>query len=646
MQQIADWLEKLGMSEYAKAFADNGIEVSVLPHLTDQDLKDIGVLLGHRRKMLAAIAKFVGAVETPPQSAPTQRKLRDTAERRQVTVMFSDLVGSTALSARMDPEDLREVISAYQNCVAETVRRFGGFIAKYMGDGVLIYFGYPRADEHDSERAVRAGLALVEAVPKLETAAGSPLQVRIGVATGLVVVGDLIGAGAAQEQAVVGETPNLAARLQALAEPGAVVIASSTRGLTGGLFEYRDLGTVALKGFAENVSAWQVLGASGAESRFEALRSATALLVGRNEEMELLLRRWEQAKRGNGCVVLISGEPGIGKSHITQTVQERLQDEPHTRIRYFCSPHHQDSALYPFIAQLERAGGFGRDNAPETKLAKLEEMLGQATTLPQEVGLIAELLSLPTAGRYQLPPLSPQMRRERTLAALLAHVVGLAAHRPVLMLFEDVHWIDPSSLELLSLAVERASGQSVLMVITARPEFTVPWPDRSHVETLVLTRLDRSEGTALVRRVAGNRALPEEVMNRILARTDGVPLFLEELTRTVLESGLLREQGGAFVLTGPLPPLAIPTTLHASLLARLDRLPAARAVAQVGAALGRQFRHDLIAAVAPMPETQLRDLMSSARRVRIDVPPRYRPRRRVHIQTRTGSGRGLQHVVA
>src|ERR1700726_3040894 len=330
MQQIGDWLKKLGMSEYAERFEENRIDPSVLPDLTDQDLERLGVLLGDRRKMARASRELAGHAPLAPHfPAVTEARQQDAAERRQLTVMFCALVGSTTLSARLDPEDLREIIGAYQRCCAVQIELSGGFVAKYMGDGVLAYFGYPQAHEHDAERAVRAGLALVEAVPKLTTAGGVPLQVRVGIATGLVVVGDLIGAGAAQEQAVVGETPNLAARLQALAEPGAVVISSSTRRLTGGLFEYRDLGTVTLKGFAENVPAWQALGASGAESRFEAMHATTTPLVGRGEEIDLLLRRWEQAKGGDGCVVLISGEPGIGKSRIAQSILERLSGEPY-----------------------------------------------------------------------------------------------------------------------------------------------------------------------------------------------------------------------------------------------------------------------------------------------------------------------------
>jgi class 3 adenylate cyclase len=471
MQQIADWLKKLGMSEYSERFAENDIEIDILPELTDHDLERLGVSLGHRRRILRAIQG------DPAQAARqmTPAVPHDNAECRQLTVMFCDLVGSTALSVKLDPEDLRGIIAGYHRCCTELVERHRGFVARYMGDGVLTYFGYPQAHEHDAERAVRAGLALVEAVQRLETAPGVPLRVRVGIATGLVVVGDLIGAGAAQEQAVVGETPNLAHRLQTLAEPGAVVIESRTRRTTGGLFKYRDLDTVALKGFAQNVSAWQVLGAGATESRFEALRAATTPLIGRVEEIDLLMRRWERAKRGDGGVVLISGEPGIGKSRIAQTIVERVGAEPHTRLRFFCSPHHQDSALYPTITRLERAAGFRREDTAEQRLAKLERVLGQATNdLGDAVPLLAALLSIPTGDHYPPLNLSPQKQKEKTLHALAAQVEGLAAKRPVLMVSEDVHWNDPTSMELLDLAINRVGSLSVLLIITYRPEFLPP----------------------------------------------------------------------------------------------------------------------------------------------------------------------------
>src|SRR5215467_13984409 len=611
-QPIAEWLRKLGLGQYAQRFAENGIDLSDLRHLTDQDLKDIGVLLGHRRRMQAAIAELAGAVSATFQpTAETEPKSNAAAERRQLTVMFCDLVGSTALSARLDPEDLRGIIGAYHHCCTELVERHGGFVAKYMGDGVLAYFGYPKAHEHDAERAVRAGLALVEALPKLATTAGSPLQVRVGIATGLVVVGDLIGAGAAQEQAVVGETPNLAARLQALAEPGTVVIAASTRQLTSGLFEYRDLGTVAAKGFGDPVQVWQVTGASAVESRFEALRTATTPLVGREEEIELLLRRWGQAKAGDGCVVLISGEPGIGKSRIAQTVLERLSGEPHTRLRYFCSPHHQDSALYPSITQLERAAGFRRGDTDEQRLDKLEAVLAQGTNaLSEAVPLLAELLSIPAGDRYPPLNLTPQKRKEKTLHAQVAQVEGLATQQPVLMVFEDIHWSDSTTRESLDLLIDRVATLRVLVTITFRPEFAPSWVGRPHVTMLNLNRLPPRRRAEMIMQVTGGKALPKEIAAQIVDRTDGVPLFVEELTKSVVESGVLTETDGHYALTGPAASLAIPTTLHASLLARLDRLAPTREVAQIAAALGRQFSHELISAVATMPKQQLDDALA------------------------------------
>jgi hypothetical protein len=476
---------------------------------------------------------------------------------------------------------------------------------------VLAYFGYPRASELDAERAVRAGLALVEAVPKLATAAGSPLQVRVGIATGLVVVGDLIGTGAAQEQAVVGDTPNLAARLQSLAEPGTVVISATTRKLTAGLFEYRDLGSVTLKGFGENVPAWQVTGLGAAESRFEALRATSTPMVGRDEEIDLLMRRWGQAKAGDGQVVLICGEPGIGKSRITQTIVERISGDPHTRLRYFCSPHHQDSALYPSIAQLERAVGFRREDTREERLQKLEAVLAQGTNdLTEAVPLLADLLFIPTGGRYPPLNLTPQKRKEKTLYAQLNQVEGLTARQPVLMIWEDIHWSDPTTRESLDLLVDRAAALRILVVITFRPEFTPPWIGRPHVTLLTLSRLAPRQRAQMIGYVTGGKSLPKEIADQIVDRTDGVPLFIEELTKTVIESGVVTEAGDRYAIAGPVTPLAIPTSLHASLLARLDRLAPTREIAQIGAVLGRSFSHELISAVAQLPPQKLDEALA------------------------------------
>jgi hypothetical protein len=475
---------------------------------------------------------------------------------------------------------MREIVGAYHRCSAEQITKAGGFVAKYMGDGMLAYFGYPQAHEDDAERAVRAGLALIEAVAKLGDSAGTTLRVRVGIATGLVVVGDIGGEGAASEHDVVGETPNLAARLQALAEPDTVVIAGTTRRLLGDLFEYRALGTVSIKGFGDPVPVWQVIGRSGVDDRFKALRATTTPLVGRDEEIDLLMRRWQQAKGGDGSVVLISGEPGIGKSRIAQTVLERLSGEPHTLLRLFCSPHHQDSALYPTITQLERAAGFRRDDIGEQRFSKLEALLGEATSdLSEAVPLITDLLGVPTGDRYPPLNLTPQKRKEKTLRALLAQLEGLATRRPVRMVFEDTHWIDPTSLELLDLIIDRVPTLAILMIITFRPDFKPPWVGRPQVTLLTLSRLSPRQRALMITRVTGGKALPKEVADQIIDRTDGVPLFVEELTKTFLESGLLADAGDRYTLAGPLPPLAIPTSLQASLLARLDRLAPAREVA-------------------------------------------------------------------
>src|SRR5215467_12996587 len=603
--EIGAWLRSLGLERYEPAFRENEIDWEALPKLTAEDLKDLGVVLGgHRRRLLEAIAALDTAEASPPATAAAASGAE--AERRQLTVMFCDLVGSTPLSTRFDPEDLREIVGAYHRCVTDTVGRFGGFVAKYMGDGVLVYFGYPQAHEDDAERAARTGLAVIDAVGRLATQ--EPLNVRIGVATGLVVVGDLIGAGAAQERGVVGETPNLAARLQALARPGTLVVADSTRRQIGTLFEIEDLGPQPLAGFGEPQRAWRVVGESGVVSRFEALRSGTTPLVGRDEELDLLLRRWQQAKLGEGRVVLVSGEPGIGKSRLTAALSQHIETELHTRLRYFCSPHHQDSALYPFIGQLEHAAGFTRGDTNVTKLDKLEALLGDWAE-PGDISLIAEMLSLSGGERFPPLDLSPQRKKERTLAALPRQLQALARRQPVLMIFEDLHWIDPTSRELLDLAVEKITELPVLLVATYRPEFQPPWVGASQVTVIALNRLGRSEGATLVHRLAGNLgALPPDVVDEIVERTDGVPLFVEELTKAVVEAGA--DRASASISAVPSSSLAVPATLHASLLGRLDRLgPAARNVAQVGAAIGRDFSYELLAAAVPLAEPELREAL-------------------------------------
>jgi class 3 adenylate cyclase/predicted ATPase len=568
-------------------------------------------------------APLVGAVHADDGAATRGAP----AEHRQVSVLFCDLVGSTPLSQRLDPEELRDVIAAYQAGVAAAVTRFGGSVAQYIGDGVLAYFGYPHAHEDDAERAARAGLALVEAVSEIRTAPATQLQVRVGIATGLVVVGELVG-GAGPDAGGVGETLNLAARLQVLAAPGMVFVCERTRRLVGRRFDCADLGRVALKGFAEPMQAYRVVRTSAVRSRFSASHEGPlAPLVGREEELELMLRRWRRAAAGEGRVVLLCGEPGIGKSRLARALKERVAEEAHAVIRYDCSPHDASSALFPVISEIARAAGFAADDSPARKRRKLEALLAQTPTDDADVQILAELLALPPPGGSDLSTdANPHRRKERTLEALLRQLQRLAERRPVLVLFEDLHWLDPTSLELLTLLVERMSRWRVLVVLTARSEFTVPWPPYPHVTTLPLTRFDQCDGEALVGLVTKGKALPEPLLNQILDRADGVPLFIEELTKAVLESALMREDEGRYVLVGTVPLAAIPATLHASLLARLDRHAAAREVAQIGAAIGREFTYSLVSAVADLPDQGLREAFDELARAELvfrrGEPPR------------------------
>jgi class 3 adenylate cyclase/predicted ATPase len=609
-RDVRQWLEDLGLGKYVETFAANDVDLDVLHDLDESDLERLGISLGHRKKLLRAIADLEGA--RTPGSRPARDigdagKPPTAAERRQLTVMFIDLVGSTALSSRLDPEEMREVIRAYQNTVAGEVLRFEGHVAKFMGDGVLAYFGWPKAHEDEAERAVRAALAIVEAVPKLTTPAKETLAARAGIATGLVVVGDLVGEGASQEQAVVGETPNLAARLQGLVDAGGVLVAEPTRRLLGEAFALADLGACELKGFSGPVRSWRVIGDRPAKSRFEAAHATgVTQLISRQHELSLLLDRWTEAKAGDGQVVLLSGEPGIGKSRITQAFRERIADEPHRRLRYQCSPYHTNSALYPVIGQLEFAAGFSLDDPPERKLTKLEALLGQATNDVAPVApLFAALLSIPFDDRYSPLDLTPQEQKAKTLEALLAQLARLAALQPALMIMEDVHWIDPTTSELVGLIIERVASLPVLLVITFRPEFTPPWSRHAHVTALALNRLSRQHCAAMVEAITAGKALPTAVRDQIVAKTDGVPLFVEELTKTLLESGVLKQEADRYALTGPLPSVAIPDTLQDSLMARLDRLASVKDVAQIAAAIGREFSYEMLAAVAGLAEDEL-----------------------------------------
>jgi len=623
---VSDWLEQLGLAQYASNFTDNDIDTQLLVELTNTDLKELGISsLGHRKRILGAIETLV----QPGPEATTTFTPKDEAERRQLTVMFCDLMGSTELSQQLDPEDLREINRAYQDACKTAIERYEGYVARYMGDGVLAYFGFPQAHEDDAERAVFAGLGVIEAVAGLNVLAeyeqDIELGVRVGIATGAVVVGDIIGEAASQESAVVGETPNLAARLQALASRNTVVIGPGTQSLVTGRFEYENLGEHQLKGIAERTQAWRVIAPAVADSRFAAAHQGELTpMVGREHEIGLLLDRWEQAKEGDGQIVLLSGEAGIGKSRITETLQERTAMDQPICLRYQCSPYHTNSALHPVIAQLEHASGFDVEDASEVKLAKLDSLLSQSMQAFDEfTPSIAALLSIPTNGRNDSLDMTPERQKEVTLEGLVAQLEGLSQQRTVLFIFEDAHWADPTSLEWLEIVIDRAQRIPVEIVITFRPEFQPPWSGYTHVTSLTLNRFSSSLASTMVGNITGGMRLPAEVHRQIVEKTDGVPLFVEELTKNILESGLLTRHLDRYVLSGPLPGLAIPATLHDSLMARLDRLGPVKEVAQTAAAIGREFSYDLLAAVSPLSFAELHNALDQL----IDAELVFRHRR-------------------
>ncbi len=594
---LGAWLRQLGMERYESTFRDAEIEPDILPDLTDADLKELNIPLGPRKKLLKAILAL------QDEQQPTE------AERRQLTVMFCDLVDSTALAGRLDPEDLRVVIQAYQHCCAEVVDRFGGHVANFMGDGVLAYFGYPRAHEDDAERAVRAGLDLVTAIEQLRPYQDLVVRCRIGIATGEVVVGDLIGGKASDKGTVVGETPNLAARLQTSAGAGCVVISDGTKHLLAERFDYADLGEHKLKGFYDPVKIWRVTGERSLESREAHHAAGLAPMVGREDEVAFVGQIWEHVRTGEGRVVLLSGEPGIGKSRMINGLLDWASGQPHTHLRYYGSPFHMQTGMHVILDQLERAAGYARDDAPDIKLDKLEQMFAQGSERPHEdAAVFAPLLGIPTADRYPPPAseLTPQQQKVKAFEVLWQQLIAFTAKRPVLMIVEDAHWSDPTSIEMFDMMVNRIQELPILLVVAFRPDFKPPWTDNDHVSSISLQRLGHDQIKAIAERLTGGKRLPSELIDQIVAKTDGVPLFVEELTKTILESGLLEDRGDHFELTGSLKKLAIPTTLQDSLMARLDRLVPGKQVAQVGAAIGREFYHQLLAeAAGPLGEGEL-----------------------------------------
>ena len=605
---IVAWLRDLGLDQYEVVFRDNAIDKNVLPSLTSDDLKEIGVgPVGHRRRMLDAIDVLKsGQGRSPSRELPpggnteVPRGLQTPAERRLLTLMFVDLVGSTAMSAGLDPEDMRVVITAYHKAVANGVEAQKGFVAKYMGDGVLAYFGYPTAQENDAERAVRAGLAICENVAKLVSAAPKPLSARVGIATGIVVVGDLIGSGEASERSVVGDTPNLAARLQSIAQPNQVVVAEDTRRLVGNLFQFQDLGNRELKGIPRPVRAHLAVRAQAVESRFDALKGEDmSPLVGRIEVLSQLGSAWSRAAAAEGQVILVSGEAGIGKSRLTAALMERIADERHAQVRYFCAPQDANSAFAPFLGQVERAAGIQREDDAQSNLTRYLTFMQASGIACEEGALVADSLGFSDSRtRTVIENMPSQVRRQKLIEAFVSGVVALSRTMRTLIIFEDAHWADPSSLEVLGRIVESVAPLQILLLITFRPEFKPPWLESPSISTLTLNRLSPQETLSLISRTCGDASLPQDVVHEIAERTDGVPLFVEEITKAILEARTDTRNATARTMI-------VPASLQASLTARLDRLGRAKELAQIGAAMGREFSYQLIRAVAPFSESDL-----------------------------------------
>jgi class 3 adenylate cyclase/predicted ATPase len=604
MTDLQHWLEKIGLAQYADLFASHDIDWETLPELNEHDLEKLGVSLGHRKKFIKAISQaFSNSLQVPNTTVETGSAGTAGAERRHLTVFMCDLVGSTSLSTRLDPEDLRRILLEFQRCCADAIRRYEGHIARLMGDGVLAYFGFPTAHEDDAERAVKAALQIVEAVPALMVPIAERLQVRIGIASGLVVVGDLIGEGPAREFALVGDTPNLASRLQALAEPSQILVAPRTRRLLGSLFEFSDLGDHSVKGFERPVHVWRVLASGSASSRFEARTSLNLTpLVGRQAELRLLQKQYSKAKRGRGQVVIIAGEAGIGKSRLVLALRTRLAEEGCGFLSFQCSSYHTSSVLHPVIHCLEHAAGITRDIPPAARLDKLEDLVGKETEQAQSiVPLLADLLSISTEGRYSRRELTPEQLKNQTFSAVLSLLKARAEEQPALVVFEDVHWADPTTLKLLERVRDSIQNWRMLVVLLHRPDLTLPWAEQPHVTSLSMGRLDRVQVSSMIRVLSEGKVLPQDAIDQILDKTDGVPLFVEEITKAVLERG----GGSNERRSGAQSTLLVPDTLHDSLMARLDQLAPVKAVAQIAAVIGREFSLELLKAIAPFSEADV-----------------------------------------
>lgn len=629
MQTVSQWLDRLGLVQYAEAFAAQEIDVALLPELTDADLQSIGVaLLGHRKRLMKAIDELKSDVVIPAthlahpvaslaetESLPPAGERRHTprpstlslapeGERRQLTVLFCDMVGFTELANRVDPEILQGIIRSYEDTCAVCITRFEGYVFQRLGDGIVAFFGYPLAHEGEAERAIHAGLAIIESLSRLEVPEVGHLRVRVGIATGLVVV-------ASVEKGAVGDTMNLAARLQGIAQPGSVVVSEQVYRLAGGSFDYEELGDQTLKGVTRRTPAFRIVGVGRARSRFEAAcQGALTPLVGREHELSMLLERWKQAQSGEGQVVLLCAEPGIGKSRILSALREQLAAQDAKALRLQCSPYYVNSALWPSIQNFERALRFDRDESYESRLDKLEALMVGDYRRPQaDVRFIAAMLSIPCEERYGAISITPQKHKDETLRCLVDMSAAAAHRRPCVMLWEDVHWADPTSLELLDLMIDRVRSMPLLIVLTHRPEFRARWLQHGHVMALNLPKLTRTQSSAMVARVTGSKALPPNLLDQILTKTDGVPLFVEELTKSILESGELKEMGDHYEYVGSSHHIAIPATLRDSLMARLDRFIPVKEIAQIGAVIGREFSHELISAVAPLPPSEVADAL-------------------------------------